>query len=90
VKKHPGDVVGDYENSPGEHGRIKHSQRTVEKTEDRNEHDREEQAVGSAVAFEGAIIEPGQAIRGDQRADHYDRQQRAGVEAQAEYRAYSC
>ena len=88
VKKHSGDVVGDYENSPGEHGRIEHLQRTIEETENRDEHDREEKSVGGGIAFEGAIIEPGQAIRGDQGAAHYDCQRCAGVEADADRGTY--
>src|SRR5271167_4183478 len=39
--------------------------------------------VCSSDLSPGAIIEPGEAIRGDQGADHHDGQETAGVEAHA-------
>lgn len=83
VKEKTGDVVGDHKHGPCNHGGGKHSDWPVEEAANRNQHGHQEQSVGGGVALEGAIIEPGQAIRGHERSSHHDDEQGSGVQAGA-------
>ena len=76
---HSGDVVSGREHRPADHRGSKHLDRAIQKAANGNQHENHEEAIGSRIALERVVLQARNAIRREERANHYNDQERAGV-----------